>query len=221
MFKIYLGLILLVFAAIATPVVRRSLGGLARLRDGDGRRAIAEQAKEQASRAAGTARTAAGSARDAAGSAAGVARGTADAVRGAGESVTQGLTDRRLHTLGRTLTIEGDASTVGPLLTTAAGQVAVVDAVAAQPGEALAWQHLGSGDTRYAARPGPTTSPTTVFGVVSFDYAYGEPQGMTATGELTDAAASVLTEAGVRWTEAVLAFVPGPDDTSDGPRRLA
>ncbi|MDQ2756260.1 MAG: hypothetical protein M3Y71_06815, partial [Actinomycetota bacterium] len=145
----------------------------------------------------------------------------ADSVRGAGETVAQGITDRRLHTLGRTLTIEGDATSVGPLLTTAVEQVAVVDVVPARPGEALAWQHSGSGDTRYAARPGPTTSPTTVFGAVSFEYAYGEPQGMSATGDLTDAVASVLTGAGVRYTESVLTFVPGPDDTSDGPRQLA
>ncbi|MEO3937424.1 hypothetical protein V3N99_11785 [Dermatophilaceae bacterium Soc4.6] len=221
MLKIYIVLVVLVAIALVTPTIRRSLGGLGRLRDRDGRRELTEQAKEAAGRAADTARTAAGTARDAAGTAAGVAIGTASTVRGAGESVAQGLTDRRLRTLGRSLTIEGDAVTVGPFLTAAAERVAVVDAVAVQPGEALAWLHSGSGDTRYAARPGPTTMPTTVFGVVGFDYAYGEPQGMSAAGEFADAVTSALTEAGVRWTEAVLTFEPGPDDSSDGPRRLA
>ena len=225
MIKVYVLLILVVVALVALPAARRAigdaLGGLRGLGDSAARRQLAEQAREQASRAAESARTAAGTARGAAGTAAGVARGTADAVRGAGESVSQSLNDRRLRTLGRTLTIEGDPASVKPALAAAVDDVAVLDPVDAGPGEAFAWRHFGTGDTRFAARPGPATVPITVFGVVQFEYALGEPQGVSVAGHLLDRATRRLDEAGIRWTEAVYTFVPGPQDSSEGMRRLA
>lgn len=221
MFKVYAVLLLLAFALLLMPSVRRSLGTMTGLGRKETRQDLARSAREQGARAAEQARTAAGTARQAAGTAADVARGTAGAVRDASDSLAQNLTDRRLRTIGRTVTAEGAPGELAVLLAEAVATVAVVDPVAPRAGESQAWVHSGSGDTRFAARPGPATTPTTVVGVVEFEVAMGEPQGASVTGDVLRAVTEGLDRAGVRWTEAVHAFTPGPTDTTDGFRRLA
>ncbi|WP_141847814.1 hypothetical protein [Lapillicoccus jejuensis] len=219
-YKVYAVLLLLALALLLMPSVRRSLGGLAGLGRKENRQDLARSAREQARTAAEQARAAAGTARQAAGTAADVARGTAGAVRDAGDSLSQTLTDRRLRTIGRTVTAEGGPGELASLLAEAVATVAVVDPVAPREGETQAWVHSGTGDTRYAARPGPATAPTTVVGVVEFEVVMGEPQGASVTGHVLEAVTEALDRAGIRWTEAVHPFTPGPADTTDGFRRL-
>ncbi len=220
MYKVYAVLLLLAVAMLMLPSVRRTLGGLAGLGNREGRRDLARSAKEQ-----GPARpTRPAPRRDGAhrgGDRGGAARGAAGAVHEAADSISQGITDRRLRALGRTVTAEGSPAELAPLLAEAVGTVAVVDPLAPREGETQAWWYSGTGDTRFAARPGPASVPTTVVGVVEFEVVMGEPQGGSVAGQVVDAVTEALDRAGVRWTESVLAFTPGPADTTDGPRRLA
>lgn len=226
MVKLYLILVIIVVVLLALPSTRATIGRITGLADRDNRRRMAEQAREQATRAAEGARYAAGATRDAAGSAATVARGAAESVRGAGESVAQGITDRRMRTLGRTFVVEGDPAVVKPVIDAAMESAAVVDPSTPGPDEVAAWVYSGFGDVRFVATAGPAGAidaegvavPTTVVGVRSWEYALGEPQGVGPTGQTLDKVAEALTAAGLRWTETVRTFEPGPDDTSEGTR---
>ncbi|MEO7059327.1 MAG: hypothetical protein ABI083_06400 [Lapillicoccus sp.] len=213
MVKLYLIIILVIVALLALPSTRRMLANPRAMFTRD-------NARTQGQRAGETARSAAGTARDAASSAGTVARGTANVVRGAGESIVAGHAARLLRTLARTLVIEASPATVAPLLTDAMVAVAVVDPVAAVGAETQAWVYSGLGEVRLVAVPltTPRGEASTVFGVASFEYALGEPQGVSAAGQSLDRVTQTLDEHGIRWSVLERTFTPGPDITSEGLR---
>ncbi len=136
--------------------------------------------------------------------------------RGIGDAVTSSRNGRELQKLGQTLVIEAPVEQVGPLLTRAMGETAVIDPVAPLPGESLAWTYSGLTETRFAAVADPARG--TVFGVVHFEFSMRVPQGASAADQAVDKASAALRAAGVAFHLVARAYEPGPTITADGPR---
>lgn len=213
MIVLYLVIIVVVVALIALPSTRKKFGNPRALLSREG-------AAEQARRARDAARTAAESARDAAGTATTAAKGTTGAVRDLGASVVASHAARQLHTLGRTLLVDAAPQTVAPLLTQGMEEVAVVDPVAVTAGETQAWVYSGLGDVRFSAVPAVTASggAGTLFGVVTFEYALGDPQGVSPAGQALDRVSRLLDEHAITYAEFTRTFTPGPEGGGEGLR---
>lgn len=154
-------------------------------------------------------------ARSATGAAADAARSAADAARGAGSAMRSGQLDRQLHQLAQTLVIPAPLEQVSAVLTRAMTEAAVLDPAPPGAGEGLAWVYSALTQTRFAAEASPTG---TTFGVVSFEYLDGSPQGASVAKRALDKARSELTAAGVVCHAVTRTFAPGPAVLDDGPR---
>ena len=197
MIKVYLVILVVVVVLLAIPTTRRAVMGL---RGHFTRRTGADTVQ----RAADAARTAGGAAR------------AGDAARTAGDAVTSSRVGHQLDKLAQTLVIAAPVGQVAPVLTRAMEATSVVDPVATLPGESLAWAYSGLTDTRLAAIA--HEGGTTVFGVVSFEYAMRMPQGASAADQAIDQAREMLAEQGISVQVVNRSFDPGPTITADGPR---
>ena len=213
MIVLYLVIVLVVVALIALPSTRKAFGNPRALFTREG-------ATEQARRAKDAARTAAETARGAAGTASTVAKGTTGAVRDMGASVVASHAGRQLRTLGRTLVIDASPQTLAPLLTEGMVAAAVVDPVTVAGDETQAWIYSGMGDVRFCAVPATTASGVagTVFGVVSFEYDLGEPQGVSAAGVALEKVSRLLADQGIAFADVTRTFTPDAEDTTAGLR---
>lgn len=210
---LYLVIVLVVVALIALPSTRKMFGNPRALFTREG-------AAEQARRAKESARTAAETARGAAGTAGTVARGGSEVVREVGAFVVASHAGRQLRTLGRTLVVDASPQTLAPLLTEGMEAAAVVDPVAVAGDETQAWVYSGMRDVRFCAVPAITASGVagTVFGVVSFEYDLGEPQGVSAAGEALEKVSRLFADHGIAFADVTRTFTPGPEVTTAGPR---
>ncbi len=213
MIMFYLVILILAGVLLAIPSTRRVLvNPIAAFRG----RMDGAQARQRAADAARSASDAARGGSEAARSVGEAARGAGEAARGAGEAAIARRSGSQLDRLAETVVIDAPVDAVASLLVTAMEEAAVVDPATPRTGESLAWTYSSLTETRFAATaaaPGET-----VFGVVSFEYLDGSPQGVSVAERVMDKARTHLTEAAVPFRSAVRTFEPGREATDDGPR---
>lgn len=156
-----------------------------------------------------------GRARHEAGATAAKARDLADRIGRQADTRSAGRAGAHLSMLGRTLVVDATLAAARDVLSAAIAEPDLFDPAAAAPGEGLSWVYSTMGTTRLVAVP---DGDRTVLGVTSFDYAFGFPQGGPAVAQTMDRVTTALARHGIPFRETARAFVPGIDDTTDGPR---